>query len=321
MSEGWTMSKVKRDLDLRKLEVFYWVAELHSFSLAAEHFGLRQPTVTAHIRTLEQQLGSKLFARFGGRFDLTPSGRLLYEQAGAVLKLKNQTLAALDRIQGKVEGELRVGGSNVPGEYILPGMLGGFVARFPDVRPVLRIGDSAAIVAAILDGTVELGFTGFRTHERRLSYRKTWRDEMVVAVPSNHPWAGLKQLLLQDLGKHPFISREAGSGTLRSFQQFVVKGGRDPARLLKVGMELGSNAAVKEAIMEGLGFSILSRAAIRREVQQGLITELRIKGLDLIRPFYRVTHRDRPLTPVSRSFLQFLSRAPQPHPWQRAHDS
>lgn len=315
------MSKVKRDLDLRKLEIFYWVAELHSFSLAAEHFAIRQPTVTAHIRSLEQQLGSRLFARYGGKFDLTPSGRLLYEQAGAVLKLKNQTLAALDRIQGKVEGELRVGGSNVPGEYILPGMLGGFVARFPEVRPVLRIGDSAAVVAALLDGVVELGFTGFRAHHRWLSYRKTWQDEMVVAVPANHPWAGLKQLPLQDLGKHPFIARESGSGTLRSFQQLVVRGGHDPDRLLKVGMELGSNAAVKEALMEGHGFSILSRAAIRREVRHGLIRELRIEGLDLIRPFYRVTHRDRPLAPVSRAFLQFLSRAPEPHLWQANNHS
>lgn len=316
-----TVTKASRDLDLRKLEIFYWVAELHSFSLAAEHFSLRQPTVTAHIRSLEEQLGSRLFTRFGGKFDLTPAGWLLYEQAGAVLKLKNQTLAALDRIQGKVEGELRVGGSNVPGEYILPGMLGSFVARFPDVRPVLRIGDSAAIVAAILDGAVELGFTGFRTHERWLSYRKTWQDEMVVAVPANHPWAGLKQLPLQDLGKHPFISREGGSGTLRSFQQFVVKGGHDPARLLEVRMELGSTAAVKEALMEGLGFSILSRAAIRREVQHGLIKELRIKGLDLIRPFYRVTHRERPLAPVPRAFVQFLGRLPQPHLWQGVHYS
>lgn len=315
------MTKASRDLDLRKLEIFYWVAELHSFSLAAEHFSLRQPTVTAHIRTLEQQLGSRLFTRFGGKFDLTPAGWLLYEQAGAVLKLKNQTLAVLERIQGKVEGQLRVGGSNVPGEYILPGMLGSFVARFPDVRPVLRIGDSATIVGAILDGAVELGFTGFRTHERRLSYHKTWQDEMVVAVATNHPWAGLKQLALQDLGKHPFIAREAGSGTLRSFQQFVVKGGHDPERLLKVGMELGSTAAVKEALMEGLGFSILSRAAIRREVQHGLIREVRIQGLDLVRPFYRVTHRDRPLAPVPRAFVQFLGRAPQPHLWQGIHYS
>lgn len=315
------MTKVSRDLDLRKLEIFYWVAELHSFSHAAEHFSLRQPTVTAHVKSLEEQLGSRLFRRFGGKFELTDAGRLLFEKAGAVLQLKNQTLAALDRIQGKVEGELRVGGSNVPGEYILPGLLGSFVGRFPDVRPMLRIGDSAMIVSAVLDGTLELGFTGFRTHDARLSYHKRWQDEMVVAVPANHPWAGLKQVPLRDLGKHPFIAREAGSGTLRSFLQFMVKHGQDPAKLLKVGMELGSTAAVKEALMEGLGFSILSRAAIRREVQYGLIKEVRVQGLDLTRPFYQVTHRDRPLAPVPRAFTQFLSRAPRAHLWQDTYNS
>lgn len=313
---GCTMSKASRDLDLRKLEIFYWVAELRSFSLAAEHFSLRQPTVTAHVQSLEHQLDCKLFRRSGGRFDLTSTGWMLYEQAGAVLKLKHRALAALDRIQGKVEGELRIGGSNVPGEYILPGVLGSFVAQFPDVRPVLRIGDSAAIVSAILDGTLELGFTGFRTRDERLRYRKTWQDEMIVAVPANHRWAGLKQVALQDLGKERFIAREGGSGTLRSFLQSVAKRGHDPERLLNVGMELGSTAAVKEALMEGFGFSVLSRAAIRREVQQGLIKEVRVKGVDLVRPFYQVTYRERPLAPVSRAFVQFLNRAPRSRLWE-----
>ena len=315
------MPKGSRDLDLRKLEIFYWVAELRSFSHAAKHFSLRQPTVTAHVRTLEQQLGTSLFRRFGGRFDLTPAGRLLYEQAGAVLNLKTQALAALDRIQRNVEGELRVGGSNVPGEYILPGVLGNFVARFPDVRPVLRIGDSAAVVGALLEGTLELGFTGFRIPDGRLSYRKTWHDEMVVAVPANHPWARFKSISLQDLEKYPFISRESGSGTLRSFLRFLAKGGMDPKRLLRIGMELGSTAAVKGALMEGFGYSVLSRAAIRREVGYGVIRELRIKDLDLVRPFYQVTYKSRPLAPAARAFIQFLRQAPRLNLWQVGSDS
>ena len=298
--------KVRDDLDLYKLEVFYWVAELGSFSRAADHLSLRQPTVSAHIQELESKLGSKILNRVGREVVPTPIGRVLFERAKALLAFKRETLATLSQIQGRVEGELLLGGSNIPGEYILPPKIGAFIAKYPEVKPILRIGDSAEIVQAVLDGEVELGFIGFMGKDRRLSFQKLWKDEMVLTVPSNHPLARLKAVELESLREVGFISRENGSGTLRSFRKLLAKKGLDPERLLNVTMQLGSTEAVKQALIAGLGVSILSRTSIQRELRDGLLKTLRIQGLKLERDFYQVFHRQRSLSPVSHAFLQFV---------------
>ena len=303
---GSPMAKPKVDLDLRKLEVFYWVAEFKSFSLAADHLSLRQPTVSAHIRELEQSLGAKILNRVGGEITPTALGQVLLERAKALLALKRETQAALHNFQGRVRGELLVGGSNIPGEFILPRKLGAFIRKYPEVRPILRIGDSAGIVDAVLDGKVEVGFVGFKGGDGRLNYQGVWKDEMVLAVPKGHPWTRLKEVDLSDLKKEGFISREEGSGTLRSFRSLLSRKVKEPETLLNVIMVLGSTEAIKEALIAGHGVSILSRTSIQREIEDGLLKEVPIRGLKLERDFYQVFHRRRTLSPVSQAFIQFL---------------
>jgi len=303
---GSPMAKPKVDLDLRKLEVFYWVAEFKSFSLAADHLSLRQPTVSAHIRELEQRLGAKILNRIGGEITPTALGQVLLERAKALLALKRETQAALHNFQGRVRGELLVGGSNIPGEFILPRKLGAFIRKYPEVRPILRIGDSAGIVEAVLDGKVEVGFVGFKGGDGRLNYQGVWKDEMVLAVPKGHPWTRLKEVDLSDLKKEGFISREEGSGTLRSFRSLLSRKVKEPETLLNVIMVLGSTEAIKEALIAGHGVSILSRTSIQREIEDGLLKEVPIRGLKLERDFYQVFHRRRTLSPVSQAFIQFL---------------
>lgn len=302
------MVKAKGDLDLRKLEVFYWVAEFKSFSLAADHLSLRQPTVSAHIRELEENVGAKILNRVGGEITPTAVGQLLLERAKALLALKRETQAALHNFQGRVRGELLVGGSNIPGEFILPRKLGAFIRKYPEVRPILRIGDSAGIIEAVLDGKVEVGFVGFKGEDGRLNFQPVWKDEMVLAVPKNHPWTHVKTVDVKDLRKEKFISREGGSGTLRSFRRLLVRKGHEPEKLLNVVMELGSTAAIKEALIAGQGVSILSRTSIQREIEDGLLQEVPIRGLKLERDFYQVFHRQRPLSAVSQAFLTFLKQ-------------
>ncbi len=304
------MAKIKDNIDLRKLEFFYWVAELRSFSLAARHLSLSQPTISAHIRELEDNLGEKILSRTGGGVALTALGQILFERAKALLTLKRETLAAVDGFQGKVRGELLVGGSNTPGEYILPGKLGEFAEKFPEVKPVLRIADSAQIVENILDGGVELGFVGFKGEDRRLTFHRIWKDQMVLTVAKGHRWCRRGSITLDDLHQGRFISREGGSGTLRSFQNLLSRKGYASNKLLNVTMELGSTAAIKEALIAGMGVSILSRTTIRREVQDGLLKVVPIRGLKLERDFYQVHHRNRSLSPVSHAFLHFLRQHP-----------
>jgi DNA-binding transcriptional LysR family regulator len=300
------MSQARTDLDLYKLEIFYWVAELRSFSQAADLLSLRQPTISAHVQELEKSLGGKLLYRVRGRVSLTPLGRLLVQRAKNLLEFKRETVAAVEQFQGTLSGELWVGGSNIPGQYLLPPRLAAFVKKYPGVKPILRIGDSAGIVEDVLDGKVELGFVGFKTGDARLAYEKLWDDEMVLAVSQDHPWSRRKSVRMSDLRAEKFISRESGSGTLGSFRQLLAKLRQSPDDLLNIAMELGSTEAVKEALMAGFGISILSRISIRRELAEGSIVEVPIRGLTLKRDFYKVFYKRRPLHPIAQAFRQFL---------------
>jgi DNA-binding transcriptional LysR family regulator len=300
------VAKVRTDLDLYKLEIFYWVAELKSFSQAAELLSLRQPTISAHVQELEKALGGKLLYRVRGRVSLTPLGRLLVERAKNLLEFKRETVAAVEQFQGTLSGELWVGGSNIPGQYLLPPKLGAFVMKYPGVKPILRIGDSAGIVEDVLDGKVELGFVGFKSADARLTFEKLWDDEMVLAVSQDHPWSRRKSVQMSDLRTEKFISREGGSGTLGSFRQLLAKHRQSPDKLLNIAMELGSTQAVKEALMAGFGISILSRISIRHELAEGTIVEVPIRGLTMKRDFYKVFHKRRPLYPIAQAFRLFL---------------
>ena len=303
------MGKVKADLDLRKLEIFFWVAEVKSFSQAAELLSLRQPTVSAHIQELEETCGGKLLYRIHGRISLTPLGELLAERAKTLLAFKRTTRAAVEQFHGTLTGELWVGGSNIPGEYLLPPRLGAFARKYPGVKPILRIRDSAGIIEDVLDGKVEIGFIGSKGNDPRLLFKKLWDDEMVLAVPRGHPWTRRKFVQITDLSSEKFISREHGSGTLDSFRHLLAKGRRSLNKLLDISMELGSTEAVKEALRGGFGISILSRVSIQHELAAGSIVEVPIRGLSMRRDFYEVLHRRRPLHPIAQTFREFLNQS------------
>jgi DNA-binding transcriptional LysR family regulator len=277
-----------------------------SFSEAAQRLSLKQPTVSAHIQELEKTLAGKLFYRIPGKVSLTALGLLLLEQAKNLLAFKRETIAKVEQFHGTLSGELWVGGSNIPGEYLLPQKLGEFIKLNPRVKPILRIGDSAGIVEEVLDGKVEIGFVGFKKTDPRLAFDKVWQDEMVLTVPRNHRWSRRQFVQLKDLRSESFISREGGSGTLNSFRHLVTKSRRSADDVLNVAMVLGSTAAVKEALISGFGISILSRISIQRELADGLLIEIPIRGLKMTRDFYRVSHKGRPLSPVAQAFCGFF---------------
>jgi DNA-binding transcriptional LysR family regulator len=288
------------------VEIFYWVAELKSFSQAAELLSLRQPTISAHVQELEEAVGGKLLYRIPGKVSLTPLGQMLADRAKNLLAFKRETLAAVEQFHGTLSGELWIGGSNIPGEYLLPQKLGAFVKRYPAVKPILRIRDSAGVVEDLLEGKVELGCVGFKGNDNRLAFEKIWKDEMVLAVPKGHPWCRRKSVQLADLRTQNFIARERGSGTLDSLRQLLSKR-RDPVGdLLHISMELGSTEAVKQALMAGFGVSILSRISIRHELATGSLVAVPIRGMTMERDFYQVYHGRRPLHPIAQAFRRFL---------------
>ena len=292
-------------MDLWQLNIFCKVIELRSFSKAGETVHLSQPTISSHIKDLENHFGCRLIDRLTREAVPTKAGELLYEYACKLIALRDETETALSQFQGKIKGHLVVGGSTIPGVYILPRIVGNFIKIYPEVSISLIIGDTEKIIGDILAGVLALGVVGAKTGYKNLLQEKLIDDEMGLVVPIDHPWAEKKHINLKKLLKEPFISRESGSGTLKSIQHSLDKKGCK-IEDLNIILEMGSTEAVIQGIKSNVGVSILSNLAVFEALQAGTLKALSIDGLQLKRSFYLTKHKYRSLSPLSQVFIEFL---------------
>ena len=295
-------------MDLWQLNIFCKVIELKSFSKAGKTVHLSQPTVSSHIKDLEDHLDCRLIDRLSKEAVPTKAGELLYGYAKRMLALRDEAETALAEFKGIIRGRLVIGGSTIPGTYLLPQLIGEFKKQYPDVIVSLKIGDTENIIDGILKGKLELGIVGAKAETPKIVQKKLIKDEMHLIVPANHRWAGTKRVALKQLINEPFIVREPGSGTLKSIDQSL----RDQGRRLEdlnVVAELGSTQAICQGIKTGAGVSILSTLAVAEDLDSGKLDVLEVDGLNLNRNFYLTRHRYRSPSPLSQVFVQFLEKA------------
>ena len=292
-------------MDLRQLEIFVKVAELGSFSKAAEALFLTQPTISEHIRTLEDELGVRLLDRLGRGAAVTKGGALLLSHAHRMLALSREARQAMESFLGRMSGELLVGASTIPGEYILPALIGRFKEKFPDIAITLLIGGSQAVTDWVVEGRAEIGMVGARSSHRSIESRELFPDDIVLIVSGAHPWHGRKQVTMDELRAEPLLLRERGSGTRKALETALEAAGTGIAALRVVG-EMGSTQAIKQAVKAGVGVSLLSRRAVEEECRAGSVWCLRVKDLKISRAFYLVTHRDRSRSPLAEAFRAFV---------------
>ncbi|MBI3454606.1 MAG: LysR family transcriptional regulator [Candidatus Rokubacteria bacterium] len=295
-------------MDFRQLEVLAQVVETRSFSRAAEALRLTQSTVSEHIRLLEDEVGTRLFDRLGRETVPTRAGELLYTHAQRLLALRTEARQALEQFLGQVSGVLTVGASTIPGEYVLPPLIGKFREKFPKVSIALQISDTRGIVDTVLDGRVEVGLVGARPDHRSLQAIELMPDELVAVVPPGHPWFGREVVTLDDLKAEPLIVREPGSGSRQALETALDDAGPglDGMRVIA---EMGSTSAIKQAVKAGVGVSIISKRAVEEECRHGLLWCVKIQGLRFTRHFYVVTHASRSRSPLCQAFLDFLLAA------------
>lgn len=294
-------------MDLWQLNIFYKVVELKSFSKAGKAVHLSQPTISSHIKDLERHFECRLIDRLGREAIPTKAGELLYQYACRLIALRDETETALANFHGKIKGRLVIGGSTIPGGYILPKIIGGFTKKYPEVHISLIIGDTEKIIRDALSGILELGIVGAKTLEKKVSQEKLIEDEMCLIVPADHKWAGKKSINFKMLSKEPFIVREQGSGTLKSIQLSLSQKGWSTDSL-KIIAEMGSTAAVSQAIKSKAGVSILSTIAVAEELQIGSLNAITIEDLDLKRSFYLTRHKCRSQSPLCLEFIKFLKK-------------
>lgn len=298
-------------MDLWQLHIFCRVVECKSFSKAAEAVHLSQPTVSSHIKDLEEHFKCPLIDRLSKEAAPTAAGRLLYGYARRMLALREEAETALAQHQGRMQGPLIIGGSTIPGGYLLPRAIGKFKLRHPQIRPALIIADTQRIIAGIGDGTIEVGVVGAETRDKKILQERLIEDQMCLIVPAHHPWSGSKAVRLEQLLREPFIVREQGSGTLAAIQERLRQKGCNVEEL-NIVAEMGSTEAVRQGIRDGIGVSILSTLAVSEDLESGALKALSVEGLDLTRSLYITRHRQRSLSPLAAAFVEFLkSHLPQ----------
>ncbi|UCG20946.1 MAG: LysR family transcriptional regulator [Deltaproteobacteria bacterium] len=292
-------------MDLHRLEVFCKVYELKSFSRGGKACMLSQPTVSEHIRYLETFLDVQLFDRLGRQVVPTRAGEILYDYAQRMLNLRREVTRTLEMYRGKMSGELELGGSTIPGQYILPLLIGKFKQSFADIRIKLVIADTMNITNMVLEGSLELGVVGARMKNNKLEFDRLFDDELVLAISPNHQWSERSSISLDELADAPFIMREQGSGTRMIMLQILEQADFDLQRL-NVVAEMGSTDAIRQAIKAEVGVSILSRRAIADELDFRKLLQVPIRELSFTRHFYLVTHKKRSRSPLGQAFVDFL---------------
>lgn len=292
-------------MDIKQLEIFAKIVELKSFSRAAEAIFLTQPTVSGHIQSLEEELGQRLLDRLGREVVPTKAGKVLYGYARKMVSLRDEAGQALDQLMGRMKGEIVIGGSTIPGEYLLPFIIGRFREKYPEIIVILKIGDTADILNRVLTGECEVGIVGSRVKDNRLEYREYINDELVIIASSSHQLAREKKITALELSSIPFVMRERGSGSRMTIEKRLSDMGVDTSRI-NIVAEMGSTEAVKQAVKAGLGVSIVSSIAVTEDLRHNSLKVIPFNGKRFLRSFYISTHKGRTMSPIGSALLDFL---------------
>jgi DNA-binding transcriptional LysR family regulator len=291
------------------LETFSKAAELSSFTGAAKALRLTQASVSQRVQALEKAIGTPLFKRQGGRVLLTDAGQKLYDFAQRILDLHRQARREITGRETPPGGELSLAASSIPGEHLLPSLLSLFGKKHPHIRVRATVGDSMGVMAQVERGEVNLGLVGRKTDNPRLEFRYLASDKMVLIVPPGHALIGRKKVSVRQLPRHPLVLREVGSGLRHCFEKSLDKVGLSLDDL-RVALELGSNEAIKEAVLRGVGVAILSTYAVQKEIRTGQLNALTVSDLHCDRDMYIVQDRRRVLPLPARLFLLYLETHP-----------
>lgn len=290
-------------MDFKQIDAFVNVAKYKSFSKAAEAIYLSQPTVSAHIASLEEELGRLLFDRHGKDVRLTPAGTLFLEYAINMINMRNNAILSLSELDKKITGNLTIASSTAPLRTLLPELIGEYHNIYQEITFDIKETSTKKVIDMLLSGDVDLGFVGEILPDEKLSYTKIKSDNMIVisndeSLPETLTLASLKQL--------PFIIREHGSATRDIINNFMSASGSSIDNM-KISAVVSSLEAVLQLVKTGFGISIVSEAACEDYWKAGFIRKHTLQASEDLPPltqdFYLITYLKRTMTPLAKSFL------------------
>ena len=293
-------------MELKQIKTFITIVEWGSFSEAANQLYLSQPTVSLHIKQLENELGIELIGRTTKSHELTPHGEKFYEYAKSIMQMAYNIENTFSQ---KNNHKFTIGASSIAASYILPQLISAFSRKYPDNEITLFQSDTIKVINDIALGSLNLGIVGSQSMNNNLKFERIFQDKLVIATAYNDHFLALQASnpSIQELLRHPFISREDGSGTLKESAMLLREMKIDPLKLDKV-LEVNNNEAIKQFIKLGTGISIISELAVINEVKNKEILTFPIDHKLSNRDFYLVHRKNSHLTDASRHFVEFVRK-------------
>jgi LysR family transcriptional regulator, transcriptional activator of the cysJI operon len=286
------------------LNTFLTVARTHSFSIAAKELKTSQGTVSHHIAALEIYFDAELFKRTTNGVEVTDAGATLKEAAQKILAQTQETKAKISTSKQQLSGTIKIAASTIPGEHIIPSLTAEFQKKYPNVKFRINAQDSLNSLSSLQSNDADFATVGTRQgFEEKFDFHPIGEDQLVLAVPCNHPLAKHKTVKLNALCPYPFISREESSGTRIEIESLLQKNGISSSQF-EVALELGSTESVVTAVSEGRGISIISSIAAKKAQAAGLIKIVRIEDAENPRKLYIVKPK-KPLLKTSGVFWEF----------------
>ena len=291
-------------MDTRQLAAFCAVVERGSFSQAAERLGVTQPAVSLQIRSLEKRLGQQLLDRSGRRVEPTEAGVRLYRGAQRLLAIEEQLLDDVAaEPEGVVSGRLEIGASSGPGGSVLPLLLCEFKGQFPEVAVALSVFDTQTVVDLVGRRELELGVVGAARRHRGVVFEPFFRDEVILACPPDHPFAG-RTISLDELRSAALVVMQEGAGVRQVIEDELRRSGVR-LRELAPRLELGLQESVRSAVQAGYGVTFISRSAIEADLGAGRLAAARVEGLEAVREISLVRAAGRATTRAAQAFVDF----------------
>jgi DNA-binding transcriptional LysR family regulator len=292
-------------MNLDYLKTYLELVKLGSFSEVAKKLAISQPAVSFQIQKLERDLGVRLLDRGQKTITLTDAGKRLLRFAEAVDKERARLVRDLDQLREDIVGTIVIAASTIPGEVLLPPILGEFKALHPAVGAHVDISDSLTVISGVQGGAYDLGFCGSAPEGKELDYFKMAEDEIVLIVFPEHPFARRRKISLLELEGEPLIFREETSGTQRSLKLHLSKAGVNIDKLY-ANLVLSTSQAVVSAVESGVGIAFVSNLAIKKSLALGLVKKVAVKGLELRRDFYCVYRKERVVSRLLSEFIAFI---------------
>lgn len=294
-------------MDLRQLETFIEVADLKSFSKAADKLFITQPTVTNHIQNLEKELGTLLINRSGKNISLTDAGVLLYKYAVNIINSCDMAKFDLAAYKGKIQGHIQIYSSSVPRKYILPKIIYDFSKKYPDVSFSLLDNDSKNVTNSILNADTDFGIVGAKYNSKNLNYINLTNDNLLFITPNTEEWnkENFSNIKISEILDKKFILREEGSGT-RNILENELNKNNISFNNLNILAYIEDSETIKELVSLGAGVSFISEKAIKNNNSNYNFKVFNIEELNLNRDFYFVYHNKRQLSPLNETFKNFM---------------